>query len=580
MPFPPLIERELRVALRKKRPVRRRLITASICVAGALLFLLISWLLPGKGAGQWLHQAFCVAGIWMVLRALPLAAGAFAEERGAQTLGLLFLSGLGPAEVFASKALSAALVSWTDLLALFPMLALPFFIGGVSFDLFMATVFTLPTLLLFVLSLTLLASVLTEEEGAAVVLAAILAVVASVLPPGIFFAQAHFSSAVPPTWWLRLSPAYAPWLVWHGRAPLGEIWSNLGVTLAWSGSALLTAAMVMKGLWREQAQSVTGAPWRESWRRLIHGGASRRRALAARWLDANPFVWLAARDCQSTFMAWAVVGGITTVWLLCWAVWRARWPSVPNIFLTVTLLNLSLYWLILHAAAKNLAQARRDGTFELLLTTRLQPSDMVWGGLDALQWQFRTVGLWVLVLDFALIFGGLATRRWSASALFVYGVAAGLLLWWAWGQARGWRFTLLATWAGLNSARPAFSVWRVSGLGSWVMLMNLYNLRHAFSQFPTFPSGSFFEVVLASVLLVVALIAWPVHLFRRRRGSTLPDQMECRLISELREIAREPVPDRDHVSFKRWNPRERFPWGWELIQEQLHERVARRHSGG
>jgi hypothetical protein len=36
------------------------------------------------------------------------------------------------------------------------------------------------------------------------------------------------------------------------------------------------------------------------------------------------------------------------------------------------------------------------------------------------------------------------------------------------------------------------------------------------------------------------------------------------------------VPDSRDPRFKKWNVRERFPWGWELVQQQLHERLARR----
>ena len=575
--WPPLIERELRVALHKKRPVRGRLVTASICVGATLLFLWIAWMGLSSVAGRRLHQFFCLVGGYIVLRAPSLAAGAFAEERGAQTLGLLFLSGLSGFEVFASKALSAALVTWNDLLALLPMLALPFFIGGVSFDLFVATILTLPLLMVFVLAVTLLASVLTEEEGVAVVLAVLVGVVICALPPALYAAQSHFAPTPPSAWWLRLSPAYAPWLVWRGQVPRAELASNWAISLAWSALLLTTAAVMLKRLWREQEEGARNTPWREHWRALVHGQPGRRALLAARWFDVNPFVWLAARDGQATFLAWTMVGGITSVWLLCWALWRARWPSIPNLLITVALLNGSLYWLVFHTAARSLAQPRRDGAFELLLTTSLQPTEVVWGALEALKRQFRAVGLSLVVLDAAFLLGGLATRRWNAGALFVYAVAAGLLLWWAWTLARGWRYTLMVVWAGLNSGRPALATWRLSGVG-WANLFNFYLFRDAFSKFPSFPSGSLVELIFACAILVFVAIAVPIHRFRLRRGSTATDQIECRLISELREIAREPLPDRDHPGFKQWNPRERFPWGWELIQEQLHERVVRRRS--
>jgi hypothetical protein len=39
-----------------------------------------------------------------------------------------------------SKTISAAAVIFSDLLAIMPLLALPFLLGGVSFELFLATV--------------------------------------------------------------------------------------------------------------------------------------------------------------------------------------------------------------------------------------------------------------------------------------------------------------------------------------------------------------------------------------------------------------------------------------------------------
>ena len=154
----PIIERELRVALRKRRPARSRLQVAAAAVGGAMLFLLLAPLTGSPALGRNLDEMPFLAGLYFVVRAPRLTAGVLAEERRNQTLGLLFLSGLGAGEVFASKFLSAALVAFTDLLALFPMLALPFLLGGVSFEVFLATISALPALMLFALAVSLLAS--------------------------------------------------------------------------------------------------------------------------------------------------------------------------------------------------------------------------------------------------------------------------------------------------------------------------------------------------------------------------------------------------------------------------------------
>ena len=191
----PIIERELRVALRKRRPVRRRLQVAALASAGTLLFLLFAKSGgPGaRHAGHTLHQLLCLAAGYLVLQTPQLTAGVFAEERREQTLGLLFLSGLSATEVFASKLFSAALVAFSDLLALLPMLAIPFLIGGVSFNLFLATICALPNILLFVLAVCLLASVLTRDDGTALIVAAVLLFLLCGVGPLVYLAQSRFS---------------------------------------------------------------------------------------------------------------------------------------------------------------------------------------------------------------------------------------------------------------------------------------------------------------------------------------------------------------------------------------------------
>src|SRR5580658_1411501 len=201
MPCLPLIERELRVAVRKQRPAQGRLKIAALATGGSILFLWFGALTHDHSVGRSLEQLLCLAGLSFVLKAPRLTAGVLAEERRNQTLGLLFLSGLGPVEVFAGKFLSSALVAFTNLLAIFPMLALPFLTGGVSYELFLAIICALPALMLFALAVSLLASVLTREDGMAVVLAHALGALLCVLGPAIYLAQTHFSPAAKPSLW-------------------------------------------------------------------------------------------------------------------------------------------------------------------------------------------------------------------------------------------------------------------------------------------------------------------------------------------------------------------------------------------
>ena len=306
----PIIERELRVALRKRRPAASRLKVAAAAAGGSMLFLLLGTLTGSSSQSRQLDEMLCVAGLYFVLRAPGLTAGVLAEERRNQTLGLLFLSGLGAGEVFASKFLSAALIAFTELLALFPMLALPFLIGGVSFEVFLASICSLPALMLFALAVSLLGSVLTRDDGTAVALAAAACGALCVVTPAIYLAQTLLApGSAPSLWWLRLSPAYGPQLVWRGfrsgfaAGAGGEFWLNLGVTVAWSALCLGAAATALKLLWRDQEEKRGSAGWRGRWNNAVHGTARERCRLGRVWLDANPFVWLAARDRQPAVLA-------------------------------------------------------------------------------------------------------------------------------------------------------------------------------------------------------------------------------------------------------------------------------------
>jgi hypothetical protein len=549
---------------------------ASIAGGLTLLFLLLAAVSGSHSVGRKLHGLLCLAGLYVVFRAPILTAGTLSEERGNQTLGLLFLTGLTSGEVFASKFLSSALVAFTDLLAIFPMLALPFLLGGVPFDLFLATVCGLPVLLFFAIAVSLLASVLTSDEGAAHVLALVLAGCIAGLGPVIYMGQLHYSSGAQPSlWWLRSSPGYGAWLVRLGLPgpTVGDFWSCLAFTLLWSAACLGGAAGFLKRLWRHHQEDLAAGKWAQRYREWTRGSRAYRKRLASRWLVRNPFVWLGARDQREATLAWAIVVGIVVVWLGCWAAWPSRWPSVPNLFLTATLFNLSLSWLARYSAAKGAGAPRQDGSYELLLTTPLSPQEIVRGELEAVRILFQPVLRLVLLLEIILMLAGLLLKKWNPSALTVYFLIWAFFLYWT--SAQGWwrrRRVLPVMWTSLNCGRPALAVWRTSGLHSWSWIWVLFNIKSLFSGFPDFPTGSPGELLLVSSLAGSFVI---VVLIRFLVGDTVSAQRERRLISEFREIVREPVPHPHDPRFKKWDVKERFPWGWGLVQHQLHERLAR-----
>src|ERR1019366_8378413 len=104
----PIIERELRVALRKRRPVRRRLQVAALASAGTLLFLLFARSGgPGaRHAGHTLHQLLCLAAGYLVLQTPQLTAGGRAPGPTPKNPWRFLSGGAVRQEVFLVKSFS------------------------------------------------------------------------------------------------------------------------------------------------------------------------------------------------------------------------------------------------------------------------------------------------------------------------------------------------------------------------------------------------------------------------------------------------------------------------------------------
>jgi ABC-type transport system involved in multi-copper enzyme maturation permease subunit len=187
----PLIERELRAALRKRELPKVRVRGTMICAAFTALYLLANFASNTRDWGANLNSLLFWGGLIIIFQVPKYTVGIFSEERRNQTLGLLFLCGIGPGELFLSKTLGAALVSFSRLLIVYPFFAISFFGGGVSLDVFIATIVSLPVLLLFVFSVCVLASVLCEEESTAMFVAVLIGVLLC-FGPTLVFSLADF----------------------------------------------------------------------------------------------------------------------------------------------------------------------------------------------------------------------------------------------------------------------------------------------------------------------------------------------------------------------------------------------------
>src|SRR5438876_2499914 len=136
MTFLPVVERELRVAARKRSTFWLRIVAALVALVFGSGFLLLTKVGLGFGTVSLGRGLFAVL-TWLCLAA-ALAAGLFftsdclSEEKREGTLGFLFLTDLRGYDVVAGKLLATSLRGFFPLLAFFPIVGVTLLMGGVT----------------------------------------------------------------------------------------------------------------------------------------------------------------------------------------------------------------------------------------------------------------------------------------------------------------------------------------------------------------------------------------------------------------------------------------------------------------
>ena len=556
--LPPMVERELRVALVRRKARQQWMVAAWSAGGICLVFLLILGLASSRAMGRtlfgWLFALGC-GGV--VSRGFGLTADLFSEERRNGTLGLLVLAGLRPVEIFMNKLLGAGLLAAYALLGGLPFFAIPFLTGGVSATQFVGALVFLANGLFFCVALGLLASVIHREGGQAQSSAVIVTALVSLATPlARWFTSAVSGAHTLPREWLTLSPAYAPYLIFRNFAGGSPrlFWTGSGFTLLYSLAALLLAAVVLQYTWREGPETLAPQGWREPWQRWARGSEVWRHRLRARLLPDHPFCWLAARDRRPALFAQAFVGMAALLWLAGWAATGRGWLRPANAFASSIVLHLCFNWILAYAAGRGLAEERQSGGFEVLLSTPLDPVAIVDGQCKAVVVQFRPVWLTLFVFDVALCGSGFAAPGWSTAVAVIYLSAWCVLVafWFASHLETASRAMWISAWTGRPAYAAIQAIKRSFGLLVWVWLLSGGLIRGGPRAFPNW----------LALLFVLALSSAVFASFRQRRV------LREKLARELRLIACAPIPSRGDKRFKKWDPNLIFPpgrWGELLL---------------
>ncbi len=375
-------ERELRAAAR-----HRWLYLRWLTALGAFVLLIwLAWvydLFENRSAGPQVFHTFAVV---VFVNCLFVGAAGTADclsrERREGTLGLLFLTNLNSVEIVAGKVFSNGLALFYSLLALFPILALPVLIGGITFGEFWRTVLALLAALFFAMAAGFSASSVCVRQFPAIALATgmtlawalgLVALAEALRRLGFSRVSSQQVAMFSPLQTLLSAAESARGL------RLSQYWLSLAAVF---GLALVSLALTA---WRS-ARSWRDRPKPERWwRRLAfhHNWRERSRAartaLRARLLGINPFFWLASRQRVSApvFMLLTLLLVLVTVGLTG-PYFSKKFPAgtisplVGHLFAWFWT-GLAVHGLVLYygatAASQRLAEDKQTGALELLLST-------------------------------------------------------------------------------------------------------------------------------------------------------------------------------------------------------------------
>ena len=407
MTFLPIVERELRVAARRPATHWTRFFAAFATMS---IWLLLALSTPQSvPVPQLSRNLFIAIGLlafgFCTLAGVFLTADCLSVEKREGTLGLLFLTDLKSHDIVFGKLVATSLHSLYGVLAIYPVMALPLLLGGVTGAEFGRVLMVLLTTLFLSLALGMFSSTICREARTAIGGTFLCLLLLTGIFPALWLAQEMIFHANPNGKVLLLpSPAYAFRLALDDSyaIPPGprQFLASLSLLSVLGLGCLIMAIVLLPRRWQDKVESVR-APEQPATRLRIG------RFIRARLLDADPFYWLASREGTKKIFLRLPIAGVILLWTAFYLGSfheRASDEAFAGALFTSYGLHVLLKCWIALRAVQRLSEDRLSGALELLLVTPLQPRDILSGQRRALRRVFRAPSAWLVLLNAALIF--------------------------------------------------------------------------------------------------------------------------------------------------------------------------------
>jgi ABC-type transport system involved in cytochrome c biogenesis permease component len=399
MTFLPIVERELRVAARKRNTFWLRIVAALVALLIGGGFLVLTMTIP-FGTTQLGSVLFGLL-TWLSLAA-ALSAGLFftsdcvSEEKREGTLGFLFLTDLRGYDVVLGKLLATSLRSFFALLAIFPILAITMLMGGVTAPQFWKTLLALVNALFCSLAVGMFVSSISRDSQKALGATLCLLLLLLFAGPTIDRIVDRINGRPFSPFLSLCSPGY----VFICADRWGDTyWRGLLINQMFVWLLLGLACVLVPRTWQQRRarSTVSHGSWSYAWR---YGGVQRRSSLRRKLLSRSPVLWLACRERWQSLLIWAVtlfvLTGFSAVLLSglptqVWFIWNYVGSALTLIFYLGTASQ----------AGRFFVEARRSGLIELLLAAPLNGREIVHGQWRALLRLFALPATLFLCVQFA-----------------------------------------------------------------------------------------------------------------------------------------------------------------------------------
>lgn len=453
MTFLPIVQRELIEASRRRGTywIRVGAAGAGLVIGGWVM------LIPDLRSAQYLGMALfvplsIVTFIYCWLVGVFRTADCLSEEKREGTLGLLFLTDLKGYDIVLGKLVATSLNAFYGILAIFPVMAIPLLVGGVTINEFWRVVLAAVNLMFFSLAVGMFSSSVSRDERRAMVMAflillfflagfPLLGVLLEDFRPThglgeLFLIPSPYCSAL-----MSFEAMSSPTA--RGTNP-DYYFPSVSFIFATSIVLLLLASRIVPRTWQDRALTAGAVRRREKWNRLRLGSIQTRQRLRQRMLALNPIYWLVGRHRMKTVAVWALLALGAGIWCVGLLTNPRDWKdTVAYGFTAVITHTIFKYWVVTEAC-RRFSLDRQSGALELILSTPLSVREIVRGQLLGLERQFAAPVFVVLLVDFVFLMSSRHETSW------VWTWIAGMVVFLVDVVALSW----LGMWRGLNSRRP------------------------------------------------------------------------------------------------------------------------------